>query len=500
MVSTQSLMHQSVVHRISIDASDLARFAQLATTLTGLEFPESRLPDLARAVRETVAQAALSSSDGLYDQLARSKPDPTIMRTFISHLTIGETHFFRNQPQFEALSTTILPEIIERRKETRHLRIWSAACATGEEPYSVAILLDRLLPDYASWDVSILATDIDQHALERARLGIYGEWSFRQVAPETRARYFTQQGRFYELAPRIRQRVTFAPLNLAENAYPSLLNNTAHMDLILCRNVLIYFSPATTRAVAERLYRALSDEGWLLVGHVEPSQETFARYATVNLPGVIAYRRQQVPEHITLCQTAKGAQKYAKSVEYSACVEGKSAKIAAMWPPQPEPALALPQPVVRGNAIPAKAAPTTPIHELLTRAAAQPNDGSAAYAVACCYAEQRHWREAEQWIGRAIERSPLLASAHYLHALLLLEAGHSEPALAAARRCTYADPNYVAGHLLLALLYRRSGDKRRADAAQATARSLLQRHAPDAVIPDTDGASAGQLLAAMAHQ
>jgi chemotaxis protein methyltransferase CheR len=104
----------------------------------------------------------------------------------VADLTVGETHFFRNRPQFEALERHILPEIIDRRRDTRRLRLWSAACSTGEEPYSLAILVDRLLADRAAWDVRILATDINRAALERARRGRYGAWSFRECRPTSR--------------------------------------------------------------------------------------------------------------------------------------------------------------------------------------------------------------------------------------------------------------------------------------------------------------------------
>jgi chemotaxis protein methyltransferase CheR len=470
----------------ALDKNELGRLAQLATSMTGLEFPECRLPDLARAVRETIVQFSLARCEDLYRLLIDAQPDHPVARAFISHLTIGETHFFRNQPQFEALAATILPEIIEQRRSQRRLRIWSAACATGEEPYSIAILLDRLLPTPAEWEISILATDIDHQALERAQHGLYGAWSFRQVDEELRTRYFTQQGRFYELAPTIRRRVTFAPLNLVEATYPSLLNNTAQMDLILCRNVLIYFSPRTTRGVVDRLYLALRAGGWLLVGHAEPSQEIFARYATINLPATVAYRRP-----------------YEEDCAPAAPCHQLSARKIAETPVRPmddaQPLRLDERPATSPTAPPKQEWPAQPAQRqpLPALIPHQQGEGAAAYAAAREYAERRQWAAAEQWIGRALEQTPLLAAAHALHALLLLEAGCIEAAITAARRGIYADPNYVAGHLLLAQLYRHGGDGRRADAAQRSACTLLRQYAVDAVVPDTDGATAAQLLASM---
>ncbi len=474
---------------LHLDDTLLLRFAHLATALTGMVFGESRLPDLARAVRESTWQVGVASCAELYDRLTGAANDAPIIRSFISHLTIGETHFFRNQPQFAALAQEILPEIIERRRLQRRLRIWSAACATGEEPYSLAILLGTLLPDYDAWDVSILATDIDQQALDRAERAVYGAWSFRQTDDAIRARYFEQQGRFFVLDAAIRRRVTFARLNLAEDSYPSPVNHTAEMDLILCRNVMIYFAPATTQAVANRLHTALSDGGWLLVGHTEPSQEIFARYQTINLPETVVYRRALASDPTVAP---------APVVAASGCLAGAT----TMHNPRHRTGRDLPpsfeceESSAQAGAGTALDEPAPPgVVDAATGSCGTMPDGMAEYEQARTLAGRGLWIEAEQWIERAIERRPLLAEAHYLHALLLLEAGHGDAALTAARRCTYASSAYVAGHLLLAQLYRRGGDARRTAAALNHARKLLERYAPDAVIPDTGGATASQLLA-----
>jgi chemotaxis protein methyltransferase CheR len=472
-----------------IDPLLLARFAQLATALTGMEFPDTRLHDVARTVRQMRVQTGAQDDATLYSLLAAASPEDALQHHFISHLTIGETHFFRNQPQFEALAETILPEIVARHRLDRRLRIWCAGCATGEEPYSVAILLDRLLPDYATWNVSILATDIDRQALARAQRGVYGAWSFRQVSDAIRTHYFAPEGAFAVLAPSIRSRVTFAHLNLVEAAHPLWASLVAEADLILCRNVLIYFSPATTRAVVDRLYSALSDGGWLLVGHAEPSQELFARYAPINLPGAVAYRRLPAPLPLPDAPLPDRPPAGAPLAWTPVQIAAPPPTLGAV---APEPSAATAPPTAE-TAAPELAA-------LLAQAAGPQGDGAAAYQLAKYHAERRQWREAEQWVGQALERRPMLAEAHYLHALLLLEAGQPEVALTAARRCIYAAPGYVAGRLLLALLYRRSGEGRRAASELKCARDLLQRRPPGDIVPDTDGARAGQLLASVCAQ
>ena len=472
----------------------LARFAQLATTLTGMEFPGSRQHELARAVCDMVEMQGCSSAEHLFEQLTQTPHDTPLRQIFISCLTINETYFFRNRPQFEALATEILPEIIERRQSQRTLRIWSAACATGEEPYSVAILLDRLLPNYADWDISILATDIDRRALERAQQGVYGAWSFRQVDEAIRAQYFEHRGRFFEISPAIRRRVRFTYLNLAEESYPSLLNNTANMDLILCRNVLIYFGAEMARLVSDRLYRALSADGWLLVGHAEPSQEIFARFLTFNLPGTVAYRRQ--PHN--------SADDWQTAAHPPPITRQPSPPPGAITLPRLTSTAAQSQQNAPDKRAPADhfavTHPDVDLPQLLAQANSPNDDGANAFALASFYASRRQWSEAEQWVGRALERKPMMAQAHYLHALLLLEASQTDAAITAARQCVYVDATFIAGHLLLALLHRRSGDLRRAINALTQARSLLQRLPGDVIVDESGGATARQLLASTEQQ
>ncbi|HEV8455604.1 MAG TPA: CheR family methyltransferase, partial [Gemmatimonadales bacterium] len=157
----------------------------------------------------------------------------------------------------------------------------------------LAILLDRLLPDRANWALTVLATDINPEALELAHRALYREWSFRDTPQWIRDRYFLQCApEAFELAPAIREMVTFAPLNLAEGGYPTLVTNTGAMDMILCRNVLMYFTPEAQRATVERVHRALLRGGWLAVSPAEASAELLRPLTPVNLPGAILYRKE----------------------------------------------------------------------------------------------------------------------------------------------------------------------------------------------------------------
>jgi len=244
----------------------LSRLSDFLEAQMGLHFPKERWRDLDRGIAAASREAGYAEAEAYIRWLLTAPLTRTQIEGLASHLTVGETYFFREKRSLEILEQQILPELLRTRAQTeKHLRIWSAGCCTGEEPYSIAMLLDQLIPDLEKWNVTILATDINPQFLRKAAKGIYGAWSFRDTPGWIRERYFTkrQDGRF-EIQPRIRRRVTFSYLNLAEDAYPSLVNSTNAMDVILCRNVLMYFAQERARKVVDNLHRSLVDGGWLI--------------------------------------------------------------------------------------------------------------------------------------------------------------------------------------------------------------------------------------------
>ena len=274
------------------DAADVVRFRELIRRRTGMAFPESRTSDMRRAVERAATEAEAPDPGALYRRLLDSSPSSHAFDALISALNVSETHFFRDTGQFQALERRILPELIARRRRQQRprLRLWSAGCSTGEEAYSLAILVTRLLPDLAGWHVVIRATDINGRSLERARRGIYGAWSLRGTPPSVLRSSFVRHGARFEVLPGIRSMVTFTALNLAESVYPSPVTDTEGMDVILCRNVLLYFDEAGTRAVVGRLRDALSEDGCLLISQVEAGLRVFDGLAQDD-PGTAIYRR-----------------------------------------------------------------------------------------------------------------------------------------------------------------------------------------------------------------
>ncbi len=251
----------------------LSRLSEFVDTQTGLHFPQARWGDLERGITAATRDFNFSDVESCANWLLSAPLTQGMHEILANHLSVGETYFFRERRSLEILEEEILKPLLRSRRENeRRLRIWTAGCCTGEEAYTIAIMLDRLIPDVKDWNITILATDFNPTFLRKAVVGIYGEWSFRDTPGWLRERYFSKsKGGRFEIHPRIRKMVSFSYLNFARDIYPSLSNNTSAMDVILCRNVMMYFSAEKAKQVVGNFYRALVDGGWLIVSPTEGS-------------------------------------------------------------------------------------------------------------------------------------------------------------------------------------------------------------------------------------
>src|SRR3989338_3482902 len=177
----------------------LSQLSELITPLMGLYFPETRWSDLERGIISAARELGFADIEAFITWLGSTPLTKNHVEILANHITVGETYFFRDKESFQVIENRILPELLRSRRESeKRLRIWSAGCCTGEEPYSIAILLSRMIPDLRDWNISILATDINARFLEKASRGVYSEWSFRDAPPGIRETFFrkTGQGRF----------------------------------------------------------------------------------------------------------------------------------------------------------------------------------------------------------------------------------------------------------------------------------------------------------------
>jgi chemotaxis protein methyltransferase CheR len=258
------------------------RLRQLVTDRFG--FAASAMPD-------DRIRAALVRLTKLDDLVALPLEHPS-WRTVVDAVVIGETHFYRQAAWFEQLVSHVLQPLVKRRAHAgwKRLRLWSAGCATGEEAYTLAIVVDRLLPCRDEWDVRIIGSDLSATFIEHARRAVYGEWSLRELDPKTREAAFEEpEPRRFALVPRLRDLVEFRTLNLAAPLLPH--DDDLHdLDLIVCRNVLMYLAPDRQRAIAHRLAERLASEGCLAVAPAEADAALFRPLIPVNLPSAIFFR------------------------------------------------------------------------------------------------------------------------------------------------------------------------------------------------------------------
>ena len=381
-----------------------------------------------------------------------------------AEITIGETFFFRYAEQFSALRTTILPGLLAARREARSLRIWSAGCSTGAEPYSLAILIHDLLgPALPDWTVSILGTDISAAALATARAAEYGRWALRTTPMLDRMRWFTrmparpgaQREGGYALRPEYRRMVRFAPANLLDVIGPPS-EADPRFDLILCRNVLIYFHPDHVLAIVRGLGARLSPDGWLLIGHAEPNPAFAGSLTAVNLPGTVAYR----PLH-------------------------------AAPPPSPATdAFPMAAPVAPPALDPGRLAPAPPIPDPVPAA---DDDRAGELARIRALADAGETGEAWRRLRTALDTSPTDPRLRYYEALVARGLGRDREAERALRGALFLDRDFIMAHFQLGLLLaalKRPGAARALDNARRLAHGL----GPDSIVPEGDGVSAGDVV------
>jgi chemotaxis protein methyltransferase CheR len=479
---------------------DFVRFSKLAEERFGLRFSQKRRPELERGVKQAFAASTCPDLDKYYHLLQDPESSAIHAERLINALTVSETHFFRDAGQFEALRQHVLPQIIKRRRPLRSLRLWSAGCASGEEPYSLAILLRELLPDVDEWAITILATDLNTEALARARKATYGNWAFREEqAKQLRSRYFRKQNGRYRLIPEVQRMVTFNRLNLAEPVYPNYATNTMFMDLILCRNVTIYFAEETTRQIVARFYDALIDGGWLVVGHSEHSLGTYRRFQIHNFPGAILYQRTGQPTELS--------KSWLTPPKQAPRIIASPAPVPTDIQPDIQPPCILTSPS-EGKVDPIEQArellefghSEEARDMLLELADSKPHQASTCALLGQAYANLGCWKEAEHWCWEAIQVDKLALNAYYTLALVLQHQGQVTQAIDTMKKVVYIDRHYVPAHFGLADLYHVDGQLSRALKSLDNTSRLLEGRAEDALIVGAEGITVGRMREAIARQ
>lgn len=458
---------------------------------TGIDVPSSRLAMSASAVRRAMAAAEVRDLDQYRALLDR---DESAFDALVEEMTVGETYFFREPRQLAFLRDVAVPDIVGRRGPQHVVSAWSAGCASGEEPYSIAILLHEA---GLVGRTRVVGTDLSRRRLATARGGRYGKWSLRGVGPEVVSRYFRRAGTAWDLAPAIRSAVRFAHHNLADGADAAGIGGS--LDLIVCRNVLIYLDAATIERIARQFVERLAIGGWLLLGASDPPLPNSLPCEVVMTTAGLAYRR--VDRARRAAAPAKPPVEYRRRASWVHTEPVRADDVP--------PARAVPEPRPAAEPVP----PRVVTAELLAEATHAYVTGN--YAEAATTAE-RYLRagggSVEGWVtmvralanaGRAsaaalacaaaLEAHPLCAELPVLQSLVLAELGEHAAAVEAARRAVYLDRELVVAHLAHGAALVRVADERGARRAFANGLRLLERIPPTAIVPSSGGESAARL-------
>jgi len=474
----------------------LLRLSEYLTAKIGFHFTKKRWNELHPKMAAAMIDFGFEDVGEFIEWLLSSSPTQRQIEILASHLTVGETYFFRERRAFEIMEQSILPGLVDARRRTeKRLRFWSAGCSTGEEPYSIAILLNQLIPDLKDWNITILATDINTAALQKAGEGIYSDWSFRDTPPFFKDKYFERvNGNRYLLLPDIRKMVTFSYLNLSQDVYPALQNNTNAMDFIFCRNVLMYFSPEHVKRAAERFYRSLVDGGWLIVSPVETSQIHYASFATVRIQDSTFYKkdtRKIKPERLIAQYVEKGIipfplkkVKHRKSEKpsHTAPYDAPGKPKQSVLTPLEEAAILYQRGFYR---------------EAEERLRVLISNGSSSQEMLVLFtkilANQGKLEDALHWCEKAVSADKCNPHLHYLLAVILEEQKKVEEARTSLKKALYLDHNFVLAHFALANLSLRRGKIAEARKHFGNTTEILSKYKPDEIFPESEGITAGRL-------
>ena len=460
-----------------------ADIARLVAGRSGLTFAPALCDRVERGIRHAMARAGLDEVGRYARHVAR---DSAALDALVAELTIGETYFFRDPLQFAFVRTQALPELRRRRGREHRLKVWSAGCATGEEAYSLAIVLAE---ERDGQPAEVLATDLSPMALAKAAAAIYPAWSLRGSDAAAARPYLRRRGTMFALVDGIRERVQLRRLNLASDAYPSPTTGLCAIDLVFCRNVLIYFDRATTAAVARRLFATLAPGGFLVTGASDPLLVDHAPFEVLLTNGGVFYRRP-------VTMAAARRRPHRPLAPIAAPLPGDAAARCPTPPPAPGPPPRPPEPAAAGDALD------------VARAAFARGDYRGAAALTAARLDDpalatlhvRALANVDPAAGAraaadAVGRHALNPGLHLLHAIVLLARGDLTTAAQALGRVLYLDRTLPMAHMTLGAILQRRHDRAGAARAFRTAWTLCQAHDAEEPAPLAEGRRYGELAA-----
>jgi len=483
---------------------DLSHFLAVHT---GLSFPPKKWPALTKSLGAAARESGFEDPRHYAGAILKSGPSSPLLDALVERLTIGETYFLRDKQMFQAFQDHIIRGLIDHpRRPDKSIRFWSAGCATGEEPYSIAILMDRLSHFSKSRKIDIIGTDVNQQFLNVAKIGIYTPWSLRSVPAPIIETYFTPQAdNRYELIPRIRRKVRFSRLNFAAPAYKKHLDIPQPVDVILCRNVLMYHDAISRTHILNSLLELLEDNGWLITAPAESGFVNSGILTPVRFSNAIFFRKGPPRKSDMIPEAPKNRQP-------------PTPEPRTDWKPNPSG----PSPPARGRrASDNKKATTSLFQEVYEKAVSDYNAGRYKPAVeklndllrnsqfpntcflmhtesiillARCHANLGDLKEAESACQKAIASEKLNPGLYYLLSTIYQAREDIEAAIRSLKQTLYLDPDFVMAQFQLGFLLRQKGRFDESSKRFTNTATLLKARPADEILPYSEGMTAGRLL------
>jgi len=288
-MTTSAVSQSTPAVQLRPPSPKLVQIRDLIYQVAGIFQPDNKLHHLEDRCQKRMQALGVATLREYYECLTVKPLRQAELISLLNQITVGETFFFRNRPQLDALRNVVLTHIVEARKKVspRHLRIWSAGCSTGEEPYTLSIMLmEELAGRLQGWTFEIVATDLNEHSVVHAKAGIYGTYSTRNLTPQITQKYFSPAGENLQVNTQVKTHVSFTRVNFLDDSRMVFLKG---FDLIMCCNVLIYFDVQSKRRVIQHFYSSLLAHGYLFLGHSESLYGVNDDFRLVHLPSATAY-------------------------------------------------------------------------------------------------------------------------------------------------------------------------------------------------------------------
>tara|TARA_B100000989_G_C19532792_1_gene471057 strand:+ start:1229 stop:2719 length:1491 start_codon:yes stop_codon:yes gene_type:complete len=481
-----------LAHSIGIGETSVAEIAigKYIKNNYGIALAEHQQATLVCAIKKICNKFNYPDASALYLDMVDNVVTTQVMELLIDEITVGETYFFRDSKQMALLRNKLLPELIQNKQQQQNktLRIWSAGCSSGDELYSVAIILRELIADISEWNIHLVGTDINLVLIQQALAGKYSHHALRKVDNTIASRYFSRSGDSYQLTSEIMQMAKFSYLNLIDDYYPSFINEINNIDLILCRNVFIYFSEPTIRDVLNKITQCLTESGVLMLGASDYWGENISGLEKLVADDVCYFQRGVLTLNDIIEAINPDKKKYTANTTHSVTgnrlnAEGEQEIISEVTNEDAQIKLDKSDKLIQ---VFEQQHSKDSINAIVEASQQLATAGKVDEAIASC--------------KKALEIDEMDINCNYLYGQLLAEKNLTEEAVSVFKKIVYLAPKMPEAHYYLGVLSFRNGNKDRAIKHMMNTVTLAKQKASDAQVLNESNMTYSRLAEIVEHE